>query len=340
MARTSTASKKTESAAAPASSTPAAPTPVVESAPAKTEKKVKTVKSSTTEAKPSKAPKAQKEAVESEPAAKQSKRTKAVSSEKKPVAEKKTKSESAAASTTVQKRVRKPKSETEATPSGESSQPAPKTLKRKRPASSESTPASGEDASAPATPSPIFSVLESLEKRARKSVSQETVKTDVDFLRSQLEKEIDQIKSTDKKNKGVRILKVVNKSLRYLQSDLNRVLKTRTKSNRAKNTSSGFMKPVRISKEMAAFTSSDPDQLYSRVHITKFLCKYIKDHSLQNPNDRRQIICDDKLASLLKIDRNNQPALTYPGIQQHIQQHFTAVSESELSAVAEESAKP
>ena len=124
--------------------------------------------------------------------------------------------------------------------------------------------------------------------------------------------------------------------MKNLSSDLNRVLKSKTKTTRNKNTSSGFMKPVKISTEMAMFTNWDTSSLYSRVDVTKFLCNYIKTNSLQNPEDKRQILCDEKLASLLKVNVNGEHPLTYPGLQQHIQQHFI----SDSSSVSEEVATP
>jgi upstream activation factor subunit UAF30 len=174
------------------------------------------------------------------------------------------------------------------------------------------------------------------EKRVRKVVNQETLKADVEQLQQQVDVEIQRLRSDQQKNKGVKFLKAVNKSLKNLSSDLSRVLKSKTKTTRNKNTSSGFMKPVRISSEMALFTNWDPSLLYSRVDVTKFLCNYIKINSLQNPEDKRQILCDDKLASLLKVDVNGENPLTYPGLQQHIQQHFI----NQSSSVFEEEVKP
>ena len=178
----------------------------------------------------------------------------------------------------------------------------------------------------------------STEKRSRKVVNQDTLRSDLEQLKQQVEDEIQRLRSSEQKNKGVKFLKNVNRSLKVLHSDLNKVLKSKVKTVRSKNTSSGFMKPVKISSEMALFTSWDSSNLYSRVDVTKFLCKYIKDNSLQNPEDRRQILCDEKLASLLKIDTVNSAPLTYPGLQQYIQQHFIPVSDE--TVVSEESVKP
>ena len=174
------------------------------------------------------------------------------------------------------------------------------------------------------------------EKRVRKMVHQETLKADVEQLKQQVESEIQRLRTDQQKNKGVKFLKVVNKHLKTLAGDLNRVLKSKTKTSRNKNTSSGFMKPVKISSEMALFTNWDHSSLYSRVDVTKFLCSYIKSNSLQNPEDRRQILCDEKLASLLKVDTSSETPLTYPGLQQHIQQHFI----TDVSSVSEEVAHP
>jgi chromatin remodeling complex protein RSC6 len=174
------------------------------------------------------------------------------------------------------------------------------------------------------------------EKRVRKVVNQETLKADVEQLKQQVEDEIQRLRTDQQKNKGAKFLKVVNKLLKTLSGDLNRVLKSKTKTVRNKNTSSGFMKPVKISSEMALFTKWDPSSLYSRVDVTKFLCAYIKSNSLQNPEDRRQILCDEKLASLLKVDTNSETPLTYPGLQQHIQQHFI----TDTSSVSEEVVQP
>jgi upstream activation factor subunit UAF30 len=178
----------------------------------------------------------------------------------------------------------------------------------------------------------------STEKRSRKVVNQETLRSDLEQLKQQVEDEIQRLRTSEQKNKGVKFLKNVNRSLKVLQSDLNKVLKSKVKTVRSKNTSSGFMKPVKISSEMALFTAWDSSNLYSRVDVTKFLCKYIKDNTLQNPEDRRQILCDEKLASLLKIDTATSAPLTYPGLQQYIQQHFIPLSEE--TVVSEETAKP
>ena len=40
-----------------------------------------------------------------------------------------------------------------------------------------------------------------------------------------------------------------------------------------------------------------------RTEVTKRIWKYIKDHDLQDPSDRRYILCDDRLREIFNQDR-------------------------------------
>jgi upstream activation factor subunit UAF30 len=95
------------------------------------------------------------------------------------------------------------------------------------------------------------------------------------------------------------------------------------KSSSKKNVTSGFLKPINISSEMASFTGWDPKQLYSRVSVTQHICEYIKKNNLFNPEDKRQIKCDAKLKSLLRYDAaTSTEPLTYFRLQQYLKPHF------------------
>ena len=61
-----------------------------------------------------------------------------------------------------------------------------------------------------------------------------------------------------------------------------------------------LQKPLQPSKELAAVVGSDPlprGQLVSRVW------DYIKQHDLQNPENRREILADDKLKPIFGKDK-------------------------------------
>lgn len=170
---------------------------------------------------------------------------------------------------------------------------------------------------------------ESSEPKQRRVPTRETVETEFDALVDAIRTEIESIRSSTDKKKGtgVKFLRQVGKRLKLLKSDTLRVSKQRQRSNRQKNTTSGFMKQVPISKEMAKFANWDPSQLRSRVEVTKFICDYVKQHNLQNPQDRRQILPDDRLSKLLNFDaKKSDKPLTYYYLQRVIQPHFNATA--------------
>jgi len=163
--------------------------------------------------------------------------------------------------------------------------------------------------------------------KKRRVVDRESVFASFDALQKQVEDEIDAVRSASDKTRvsGVKFLRSLNKSLKQLKKDTARAMKQKRKNpNRAKNTSSGFMKPVAISGEMSKFTGWNSDELKSRVDVTKYICGYIRDNNLQNPDDRRQIVPDKKLQALLKLDKKSlkEEPLTYYSLQKKIQPHF------------------
>jgi upstream activation factor subunit UAF30 len=166
-------------------------------------------------------------------------------------------------------------------------------------------------------------------KRQRRVVTKESVLEDFDQFLQEVEAEIAALREPDaKKNKntGARFARLVSKRVKGLRADANRVMRNRKQSNRPKNTSSGFMKPVQISSEMSKFTGWEPDVPRSRVDVTKFLCEYIKEKDLQNPEDRRIIRPDNTLNALIKLKGEDlDKPLTYYTMQRGIQHHFTNV---------------
>lgn len=223
-------------------------------------------------------------------------------------------------SKTAAKRATKTESKTESKP-----EPTPVVAEVKKVAQSKKSSTKKEESKPEPVPEPQVETEES-EQKQRRVVTRESVEAEFESLIESLKNEIEAIRSsTDKKRTtGVKFLRQVGKRLKVLRGDTLRVAKQKNRSNRAKNTTSGFMKPVHISKEMAKFTGWDPEQLRSRVEVTKYLCGYIKDHNLQNPSNRREIVPDDKLSKLLNFDAKKEgKPLLYPTLQQKIQNHFT-----------------
>ena len=68
----------------------------------------------------------------------------------------------------------------------------------------------------------------------------------------------------------------------------------------ARKVNPALQKPLQPSKELAAVVGSDPlprPQMVSRVW------DYIKQHDLQNPKNRREILADDKLKPIFGKDK-------------------------------------
>ena len=161
-------------------------------------------------------------------------------------------------------------------------------------------------------------------KKKRRVPTKESVELEFDDLIKTILEEIEKIRQNTPKAKGVRYLRTIGKKVKTLKSHSLRVMKQKHKTNRKNNTSSGFLKPVQLSAQMAKFGGWDPKELRSRVDVTKQICKYIKDNELQNPVDKRQIFPDKKLSKLLGYSpkKDSQP-LTYYRIQTYMKTHFT-----------------
>ena len=171
-------------------------------------------------------------------------------------------------------------------------------------------------------------------ERTRRVVTKESLRLDFDTLQKRIEEEIERLRGSAEKVKGVKFLRSINKALKTLKSDSERVQKIKKKSNHQHSANSGFMKPVKISPEMSNFTGFNNDTKHSRVEITKFICAYIKNNNLQDPSDRRNIVCDEKLKNLLKYDSKDK--LTYFRLQQCIQCHFIKEPKEGVTAAAKE----
>jgi chromatin remodeling complex protein RSC6 len=63
--------------------------------------------------------------------------------------------------------------------------------------------------------------------------------------------------------------------------------------------SSAFMKALKPSPALAAVVG---DQPLPRTEVTKRLWDYIKAHNLQNPANKRNILCDAKLKAVMGKD--------------------------------------
>jgi len=91
------------------------------------------------------------------------------------------------------------------------------------------------------------------------------------------------------------------------------------------NKNNGFSKPVDISKDLTMFLGLDIGTKIARTNVTKGITKYIKEHELQDDNDKRIIHVDDKLRSLLNSGEkklSKDVPLTYFNLQTFLKHHY------------------
>ena len=105
---------------------------------------------------------------------------------------------------------------------------------------------------------------------------------------------------------------------RELKTALKQSLKRKRKAgNRAP---SGFVKPTRISDELAKFLDKPAGAEMARTDVTREINQYIRTHSLQDKENGRKINPDTKLAALLKLKKSDE--LTYFNLQKYMSPHF------------------
>lgn len=111
-----------------------------------------------------------------------------------------------------------------------------------------------------------------------------------------------------------------------LEKTINRELKAAAKSSAKKSKRSGnrqpsgFVKPTRISDELATFLGKTSGTQMARTEVSKEINAYIRANKLQDKDNGRKIIPDTKLTALLKIQSDDE--LTYFNLQRFMKHHF------------------
>ncbi|HEV2401725.1 MAG TPA: SWIB/MDM2 domain-containing protein [Candidatus Sulfotelmatobacter sp.] len=84
-------------------------------------------------------------------------------------------------------------------------------------------------------------------------------------------------------------------------------------AGKAKN-NAALMKPVRPSEQLAKIVGSEP---LPRTEVTKKVWAHIKKHKLQNPENKREIIADEKLEPVFGKKKLNMFEMT-KAINKHL----------------------
>jgi chromatin remodeling complex protein RSC6 len=112
------------------------------------------------------------------------------------------------------------------------------------------------------------------------------------------------------------IEKAVARELKIAQKSSSKRRKVST-GNRAP---SGFVKPTRISDELAKFLGKSAGVEMARTSVSKEINAYIREKGLQDPANGRKINPDMSLTKLLNIQKTDE--LTYFNLQRYMKHHF------------------
>jgi chromatin remodeling complex protein RSC6 len=196
---------------------------------------------------------------------------------------------------------------------------APKKGASKRPASKASTAVSA--VAPPAAPAPVVvATPESSDNAVVPSAAGGALESSVPGLQMEFTNYLAKIQQ------AVSLLSTLRQDFRQLERRAVRELKAAEKvSNRRKRRAgnrapSGFVKPTKISDELASFLGKDSGTEMARTEVTREINAYIRQNDLQDKSNGRQINADDKLSVLLSLKKED--TLTYFNLQRFMSRHF------------------
>ncbi len=120
----------------------------------------------------------------------------------------------------------------------------------------------------------------------------------------------------------------VKQDFKALEKKYMRELRVATKATDKKKKSastkprqpSGFVKPTKISTELAKFLGKPEGSEMARTEVTREINKYIRANDLQDSSNGRKINPDAKLRGLLQVPTSDD--LTYFNLQKYLSKHF------------------
>lgn len=175
------------------------------------------------------------------------------------------------------------------------------------------------EVAAPVTPAPVVEVAPATEEAVEAS--------DLSIKSAEFLSKLTQMST---------LIASLKSEYRNLEKQWSKELKTaqKTSSKKKRKTGnrapSGFVKPARISNELATFLGKASGTEMARTDVTREINQYIRSHNLQDKDNGRKINPDAKLKSLLKLKDTDE--LTYFNLQRYMSPHFTKTAKPATTA--------
>ena len=120
-------------------------------------------------------------------------------------------------------------------------------------------------------------------------------------------------------------LRELNRQVTRERKEVGKIVKKLNKGQRKKRrggnkSPGGFTKPAPLSSQMCTFLEVTEGTELPRTEVTRRVNAYVKNNDLQNPENKKQILADEKLKSLLYLKDDDE--LTYFNLQRFMKVHF------------------
>ena len=137
------------------------------------------------------------------------------------------------------------------------------------------------------------------------------------------------------------IMKTLHSNLKVLEKEVAREKKESKKKEHKKKSVkkqlSGFAKASPISNDLANFLGLSHDSQIARTEVTSKVIAYVKQFNLQNPEDKKQIVPDEKLSALLQSGTDR---VTFFNLQTYLKKHFLPSTTTTQSSTQSSTTSP
>lgn len=152
----------------------------------------------------------------------------------------------------------------------------------------------------------------------------ETIETVVEVAAPQADALLKFVEFSAKLQTLSSLLSAARIEFKQLEKQVTKELKKKLRSGKKKQSGnrspSGFIKPAKISEDLANFLGKPVGIEMARTEVSKEINNYIRSNNLKDPANGRNINPDAKLSTLLKLEKDDK--LTYFNLQKYMKHHF------------------